>query len=234
MQNILPIGLLLGFVSVNVVVFYFIQRWMSKRISVEVLRRGQLNALICAIGVVAILSLLTVGIWAIFKQPVVSSAIIAFGIFWIFIFTTFIVCWRHGKATSGPVLLDCGPQPTKKLFWIQAMFFLIFFGGGGFLRFLDNSDMFGIAVMLFGLTAFIYWGIMASGRLQIRQNGIWQYCSLLKWNRLQSYEWQGDSLLIQANTRLLFLGKGALPVTIEHKVSFEEMLTKHSTPQGDA
>ena len=238
MQNILPVVVILVFVAINVAVFvavsYFFRRWMAKRLPAPVRRRGQLNALICGVSMVAVLGLLTVFIWAIFKQPVASSAIIAFGIFWIFIFTTFLVGWLHAKATSGPVLLDCGPHPFKKLFFFQAAFFLLFFGGSGLVRFLDKSDTRGIAGTLFGVTMAIYWIVMASGRLQIRENGIWQYWGLLKWDRLQSYKWEGDSLLVEAKTRFPFLGKGALPVPTEHKTSIEEFLTKHCTAQSDA
>ncbi|HUG93075.1 MAG TPA: hypothetical protein VML55_19700 [Planctomycetaceae bacterium] len=238
MQNILPVVLILVFVAINVAVFvavfYFLQRWMAKRVPAPVRRRGQLNALICGVGVVAVLGLLTVGIWAIFKQPVASSAIIAFGIFWLFIFTAFFVSWLHAKATSGPVLLDCGPHPTKRLFFFQAAFFLLVFGGGGLVRFIDKSDTWGIAVTVFGVTMAIYCIVMASGRLQIRENGIWQYWGLLKWNRLRSYKWEGDSLLVEARTRFPFFGKGAFAVPREHKTSMEEFLTKHCTAQGDA
>lgn len=241
MQNVLPVVLLLVFpvnvavfVAVFVAVMYFFRRWMAKRLPAPVRRRGQLNALICGVGVLVVLGLLAVAIWAIFKQPIAFSAAIAFGIFWGLIFTAFLAGWLYAKGTAGPLLLDCGPHPTKNLFLFNAAFFLLFFGGGGLARFVDKFDMFGVAGMLFGVTFAIYSAVIASGRLQIREKGIWQYWSLLKWDRLQSYKWEGDSLLLQAKTRFPFLGKGALPVPSEHKTAIEEFLTKHGTARSDA
>jgi len=57
---------------------------------------------------------------------------------------------------------------------------------------------------------------------------------LLKWDRLQSYKWEGDSLLVEAKTRFPFLGKGALPVPSEHKTSIEKLIAEHWTAQSDA
>ena len=231
MQSIPPLVRTLGFVAIYVAVFgavfYFLQRWVAKRLPAPVRRRGQLNALVCGAGVLAVLALLTAGIWAIFKQPIASSAAIAVGLFWIFIFTAFFVGWLHAKSTAGPLRLDCGPHPTKNLFFFNAALFLLVFGGGGLARFVDKSDLFGFATLFFGVTFAIYSLVMASGRLQIRENGIWQYWGLLKWDRLQSYKWEGDSLLLQVKTRFPFLGRGALPVPAEHKASIEESLRQH-------
>lgn len=238
MPDPILVALILGFVVLNAAVIigiiYLVRRWTSKSVPAPVQERGQANALICGVAVVAVLGLLVAGIWAIFNRSFASSAIIAFGVFWIFIFTAFVASWLHGKATSGSLLLDCGPHPQKKLFLLQAAFFLLFFGGGGLARFLTKSDVAGIANMLFGISVAIYWVMMSAGRVQVRENGIWQFWSLLKWNKIQSYEWQNDALLLQAKTRFPFLGKGAVQVPDEHKSSLDTFLIKHCTQQTDA
>ena len=103
--------------------------------------------------------------------------------------------------------------------------------GGGFALFFANEfDKFGIAGALFGLTFCVYWVIMAFGRLQIRQNGIWQFWSLLKWQKIDSYEWKGESdstLILQTKTKLPFLGRGALPVPLEHRDAVEDLMKKY-------
>ena len=102
--------------------------------------------------------------------------------------------------------------------------------GGGFAFFANEFDKFGIAGALFVLTFSVYWVIMAFGRLQIRENGIWEFWSLLTWQKIESYEWKGESdstLMLQAKTKLAFLGRGALPVPIEHKEAVAELMTKY-------
>ena len=71
---------------------------------------------------------------------------------------------------------------------------------------------------------------MAYGRLQILENGIWQYGWLLNWDRIKSYEWQGEdnrTLMLTTNAKFPSLGKGALPVPREHRDAVDELLQKN-------
>lgn len=221
-------------VAVMVAVFFFLRRWMAKRLPTPVRRQGGRNALVCGVGVLGVWGLLALGIWGIFKQPLRDSFVLGFGVLWVLIFVAFIFGWLHAKSVAGSVLLDCGPHPTKSMFLFNAVIFLLLFGGGGFARLVQEFDSFGIAGVLFGISFSVYWLVMALGRLQIRDNGIWQYWGLLKWDKLQHYQWEGDSLLLQAKTRFPFLGRGALPVPAEHKRSIEEFLRKHCPAASDA
>jgi hypothetical protein len=54
--------------------------------------------------------------------------------------------------------------------------------------------------------------------------------SLLKWQKIQSYQWEGETdstLMLQAKTKLPFLGRGALPVPIEHKDAVDELIKNY-------
>jgi hypothetical protein len=74
----------------------------------------------------------------------------------------------------------------------------------------------------------VYWLIMAGGRLQARENGVWQYWGLLPWSKIESYHWANDcTLLVKARGPLSFLGRGALPVPPEYKDAFDQLLQKH-------
>ena len=193
-------------------------------------RRGSKNALICLVGMVAFLGVLAFAISAIFQQTIRDSFGMAFCIFWILTFAVFVFGWLYGKNGSGSVLLDCGPHPTRSLFLINAVLFLLMGAGGSFAFVANNFDKFGIAGALFGVTFSIYWVIMASGRLQIREYGIWQYWGLLKWQKIKSYQWEGETdstLMLQAKTKLPFLGRGALPVPIEHKDAIDELIKQY-------
>ena len=210
---------------------------MPARMTSAAWRRGSKNFLICLVGVVAFVGILTFAIWTIFQHTIRDSFWMAFGIFWTLIFAVFVFSWLYGKNGSGSVLLDCGPHPTRSLFLINAVLFLLMGAGGSYAFFANNFDKFGIVGALFGLTFSVYWVIMAFGRLQIREHGIWQYCSLLKWQMIQSYQWEGETdstLMLQAKTRLPFLGRGALPVPIEHKDAVDELIKKCRAVDTDA
>jgi hypothetical protein len=87
---------------------------------------------------------------------------------------------------------------------------------------------FRVAGPMFGISFGAYWLIMASGRLQIRREGLWQYWGLLRWDKIESCRWSGDStLIVQAKALLPFLGRGALPVPPEDKQAVDELLRKH-------
>jgi hypothetical protein len=89
-------------------------------------------------------------------------------------------------------------------------------------------EPFRVAGPVFAISFAAYWLIMASGRLQIRRDGLWQYWGLLRWDKIESCRWGGDStLLVQAKSPLPFLGRGALPVPPEDKQAVDALLQKH-------
>ena len=142
--------------------------------------------------------------------------------FWLFLGT-----WLYGRNAGGGVLLDCGPHPARRFFLICGVFFLLEGLFGGLTkRLLPASSPFSGPV--FDITFGVYWLIMASGRLQIRRDGLWPYWGLLRWDKIESCHWSGDStLLLKAKSRLPFLGGGAVPVPPENKQAINELLQKH-------
>jgi hypothetical protein len=79
-----------------------------------------------------------------------------------------------------------------------------------------------------GASFAVYFLIMATERLQIREGGLWMYWGLLRWEKIEFLQWRGDStLLLKAKSRLPFLGRGALPVPPEQKQAINELLQKH-------
>ena len=95
------------------------------------------------------------------------------------------------------------------LLLINAALFLVM--GLGFVG-SSLSKCIAIASPVLGTSFGIYWLIMASGRLQIREAGLWQYWALLRWDKIDSVRWSGDStLMVQAKTYFPFLGRGLYP-----------------------
>ena len=144
-------------------------------------------------------------------QPRTESLWLAWAFLWGLIFLLFLGTWLYGLNAGGRVLLDCGPHPTRVLFLINAALFLAM-GFGGSLLGSSLSKSFAIASPVFGISFGIYWLIMASGRLQIREGGLWQYWGLLRWDKIESCRWSEDStLIVKAKTRLPFLGRALCP-----------------------
>ncbi len=188
--------------------------------------QGLKNALICGIGVLAVWCAIAAAISLILHRPIFDCFGVAFAVLWGVILLAFLATWLYGRTAAGGVLLDCGPHPTWRLFLMQAVLFLIVAS--------SVSSVFGIAGPVFGVSFAAYWLIMATGRLQIRENGIWQYWSLLRWGKIGSYYWASDSTLLVRGKGFFTWLQGALPVPPEHKQAVEEFLALHCPARANA
>ena len=199
---------------------------MPARMTTTALGRGATNALIYGLIFLASWLLIAKLISFVSARPLAESFWLAWAVLWGPIFLLFLGTWLYGLSAGGRVLLDCGPHPTRFLFLINAALFLAM-GFGGTFAGNSFSRSLAIASPVLGVSFGIYWLIMASGRLQIRESGLWLYWGLLRWEKIESCRWSGDStLMVKAKTRLPFLGRGALPVPPEDKQAIDELLQK--------
>ncbi len=206
---------------------------MSPRMTNAAWHRGIKNATICGIGLFGVIGILTFGISALTGRPIQDVDTIVFAIFGVVIFAVFVLTLLIGREKRGAILLDCGHHPARALFRFNAVAFAFLGLGGGFAANAFGTP--GITTALFAITYSVYWVLMSFGRLQIVENGIWQYWSLLKWQKLESYEWRGGAnatLMLQAKMKLPFLGRGALPVSAEHKEAVSELLEKYTAQKN--
>jgi hypothetical protein len=200
---------------------------MPTRMTSTAMNRGAANALICGLLFLLGWFLLAKLISVVLHWTLAQSFFAAWAVLWSLVFTLFLGTWLYGLNAGGRVLLNCGPHPTRVLFLINAVLFLIMGFGGSFVGSSLSKSLAFVSPVL-GVSFGIYWLIMASGRLQIREGGIWQYWALLRWDKIESCRWSGDStLMLKAKTRLPFLGRGALPVRSEQKQAVNELLQKH-------
>jgi hypothetical protein len=197
--------------------------------------QGCRNALIVGLGLLVVWGALAAAVVWVFEQPVFAAFGMAGAAICSVTLVLFLVSWLHGRRAGGRVLLDCGPHPTRALFLLQAVLFLVMAllngltATAGIIRGLDEgplSNTFGIGWSLMLLAFVPYWLIMWGGRLQVREHGIWSYWGLLRWGKIRSYHWANDStLIVKAKGPLSFL-QGALPVAPEQRAVFEEQLAK--------
>jgi hypothetical protein len=207
---------------------------MPARMTATAWAQGAKNALICGVGVLFVWLAIAFVIWWVADKSILVSFVLAFAAFWYSIFLIFLGTWLYGQSSGGRVLLDCGPHPTRVLFLVNAVLFPFV---GLTIGLADTSFLsrFSIAGPIFGVSFAVYWLIMATGRLQIRENGIWVYWALLRWDKIGSYYWASDStLMVRAKGRLSSLLQGALPVPPEHKQAVDEFLVEHCPDQTTA
>lgn len=199
-------------------------------------RQGRKNAMICMVPVLAIDGGLAYAVSAIYGLSLLISFMMVSVVFWFFVFAVFVFAWFYGSRVSGAVLLDCGPHPEKRMFLTGGVPGLI----GGVVVFVfmlgDPFDLFRFGMAMFIFTLSIYLVMLAYGRLQIRENGLWQYWGLLRWGKIASYRWEGETdatLMVQAkSTKPALLGRGALPVSVDQKEVVDRLMRERVGGEG--
>ncbi len=91
-------------------------------------KRGIKNAWRCGALVWTVQGGLALVINWLTQQGMTLSFVWAFGVSWVIAFTGFCASWIVGliaRGTTGEMLLDCGPHPTRKLFLLYGATFAI-------------------------------------------------------------------------------------------------------------
>lgn len=138
-----------------------------------------------------------------------------------------------GRVRAGRALLDCGPHPARKMFLMMTVLKFV----GAVAVVVVSTNTIAILTSAFLVLNAIYWLLMSTGRLLICETGVFAYSGLLRWERIQSYRWEGDTdatLMVQIKSRFAFLGRGALPVAIEQKEAVDALLQEHATGAGQS
>ena len=137
------------------------------------------------------------------------------------------VFWLYGRRVGGRVLLDCGSDSLRKLGLLAAALFL--FGGLSGVVTSGGVSPSGGDIRQLALAAFLI--CAAFSRLQIRENGIWENGSLLRWHKIVSYGWADDgTLVLRAKSFLMVLPRN-LSIPLEQGDAVTALLTEHA-PQA--
>jgi hypothetical protein len=195
--------------------------------------QGFKNMLICGAGVLVAYAITIAVVSLAFHKSAGDAYYIAAAVLCAFAFLAFLAGWIYGRATAGPVLLDCGPHPTRWLFLIQAVV-LLFMGAAGWYSGKSSAAGLGVSGPVFLVSFAAFWLVAATGRLQIRENGIWQYWNLLRWRRIDSCQWAEDSTLLVKARGFWALSRGALPFPHEHRQAVAELLASHCSVKPSA
>jgi hypothetical protein len=206
--------------------------------------RGIKNALVVATAMLVVWCIITAAVVLIFEQPVFRSFGVSGAALIVLTQVLFFGTWFYQRSVAGSLLLDCGPHPTRWFLLLTAVLFGFLGLTNGLehiLRLVDGPEatwvtiLFAIGWPVIMISLVPYWLVMAGGRLQARENGIWQYWGLLRLGKIASYDWANDAtLLIRAKGFFSSFLQGVLPVPPEQKQAVEELLAKHCPAQANA
>jgi hypothetical protein len=181
----------------------------------------------------AIFGLLWSTIFFAFKQSNENSLFLSGVIFGVTIYVLFLISWFRNRTNAGKILLDLIPYPNKTLARILGVLF-IFLGFSGTYSFAGrNSEYAWLVSSLVGLGMGTYQILMSFTHLRVHENGILAYADLVKWEKIESFEWisgnqQAYTLKLKYKGRLPgFMRAGALPVPVEKKAELEKILEKY-------
>jgi len=194
------------------------------------LKRGRKNAILAMLLLYPTAALIALGIDRIFDIGFTLAVILVF--FGVCVIASVVSAGAmvFGRLSAGNVLLDCGPFPAPRRNFQIAVIFVASLACAISIFFMASDVWFGIMILIFLLAAALHSLIASMGRLQVCQNGLYLYWGLMRWDKIQSYRWEGDTdatLMLQAKSKLPFLGRGAVPIAIEQKAAVETLLQTH-------
>ena len=211
---------------------YFVSRWMSKRMTKTEMRMGYRNALICGAGLLGLAALGSLVISHLFGRSFRDSLSLSLNVLWGTCLIGWVVAWQRGYAAAGPVLLDCGPHPTRGLFRFNAALGVVL----GLASIVNSRGAAGSQIFsgaIFWLTMGAFFLALSLDRLQLRHNGVWQYGGLLRWEKIESFHWKEQSTLVVKTTHtswMPWIREGALSVPPHLKEEFDRIWRQHVQP----
>jgi hypothetical protein len=198
--------------------------------------QGWLNALLCGAGFLVFWGASAVAISLIFDQSLSDSLSLAGGVLLGLSLLAALATWCYGRAAAGRVLLDCGRHPGwSGGVWVLGNIMLLVFISWDFTE--QRPKPSGSKALAF-IAGILFLAALAlsllTGRLQVRENGIWGYWRLLRWARIGSYLWADDYTLVVRPKSFRGWFQWVLPVPPEHRQAVTEFLAQRCSTRAGA
>lgn len=182
---------------------------------------GMRNAGITGIALLLFFTLTMVLIWLVSHKSL--QAIFPF-IFALYLLATsacfyfyYVICLRK----RGSVVYDCGYRSQRRSFLVSAFLLSLCCLTGAWHHI--TGPTWGMRIF-FAVDIGSFYLLSAMGRMQICSHGIWAYTNLIKWQRIKTYRWNGNTLLLEYHTKWPLFGKGAISVSPQSKDVVETLL----------
>jgi hypothetical protein len=212
--------------------------WVLKKLGVKVFDRfpkstwiqGFKNAFFTLVILVTIVGGIALIPIVVFNQSFKGGFTISFWVIGAGILCWFHINWFLYRHRAGHLLLDIISMPNRLVFIIMGILSIItgFLGYTDFIW--DGTKYSWLISVITGFVVGIYFVIMGFSHIQIRENGILVYVDLIRWAKIESFEWvQGNETLSTLKLRYkgnvpAFLRNGAIPVPFEKKVEVDMLL----------
>lgn len=234
----LPLPLVVGIIIAVEIGFFALVIFILKKLGINVLggfsRTVMLQGLKNALFTFLIIGMLVAGMAIVpvmvFGRSIWEGLVYSFGIIWIVAIFGFLFTFATHKQKAGPLLVDIAPFPNRWVLILSSVVVVI----GGFSNSFDfvteNTKYSYLISVVMGLFMGGLFIIMSLGRIQIYENGILAYWSLIKWGRIESFRWVDDhgkspAIQLKYNGKMpSFLRNGAIPIPIEKKAQVETLL----------
>ncbi|MFN8414451.1 MAG: hypothetical protein U0Z26_18875 [Anaerolineales bacterium] len=199
----------------------------------EVWLQGMKNAFFTSLAMLAVVGLISAIPILGFSSSTRNSLAISFGIIWSGIFLWFFLNLFSFRQKAGQVLLDVAPIQNGWLFFVTGIIMIIL-GFSGFADFLGKDTKYSWLISVgVGLFSGVYALIMSFSRIQIYENGILAYIDLIKWSKIEAYEWIDDNgksftLKLKYKGKMpIILRSGAVPVPTDKRAQLFSLLKQY-------
>ncbi|HEY3415687.1 MAG TPA: hypothetical protein VGM23_02270 [Armatimonadota bacterium] len=188
---------------------------------------GFRNFGIVGLGLLLVYAVLTLVIQRITRLPFWPSFLLGFGFSWVCILAYLATSILRNRGAGGPIVLDCGSYPLPWLCWLNAGIWVLlaFAFSVATPRLLGTVNPVVLVVIPLSFAAFYLY--ISFTHIQLREQGIRAYVDIIRWEKVKSYRWKDNTILIEYKTRIPFLGKGALPVRPEQQEAAETILREY-------
>lgn len=194
------------------------------------------------VGVLYILAIIFVVIFSLFfigsqrDFPGVPIQVILYFIIATVVFWTLIATWLQRKKQSDSIFLDLGRSKSHKMYLVSVGCFTLFGILSIVFTLLDSEDGFvdsriqGVSISLFWLSLGAYSLFRGLSHFEFSEGGIFYKGGFVKWERIKSYEWEGENsltLTLRIKRRLPFFRTRSLPIPAIHKDKVENLLARY-------
>ena len=168
---------------------------------------------------ITILSMLT-------QLSLVDALLLSLNISLVFFVAGFFLYYLNARSRAGSVRVDVGRHPQ---WWV----FALCAAAAAFTDLIDYSqpssspNPTGQFSPYLDLLSITFLASFAFGRLQLCENGIWDYWGLARWQDISTYVWKDDTKLILIKRGWFSVFRGELTVPLEYGAAFEEQLSQH-------
>ncbi len=146
-----------------------------------------------------------------------------------------LLTWPIRKERAGKILQDLGPHPARVAMWLLAVSGVLS-GAGSLMGNIGESGFHWTILTdeVFAFSSAIAAFVVARSRVQVRERGLLRFDLQFRWDQIESWTFERggtmDLLRLRVRTIIPWGRKLTLPVPVEQRPVFEQLLIQHASP----